>query len=467
MNTYSLENVSNIFVLGSCNGDLKRCFDNIKNGLSIKDGDEDKPHPKEIERLARKAAKEQQMLDEIRRGMPHGIEAYNTRDAITTEQLYKTFKASKKSNKYNLYSNSVFIITGDCGIGIKQPKYYEELFDKFNNILSYNNSFIILIRGNYDDPAYFDGAKINFSNIKAVPDYSVISANGKNILCVGGAISIDRTWKIKQEERINRFSTDKKKNIYWEAERPVFNEGAIKELANMLNIDYVVSHSAPSFVMPELCFGFEEWSEYDKSLAEDIQSERKTLDKVFETLRDCNMKPKYWVYGHFNLSNIEKRSDTIFRSLQNGFCPILIETDIISFMQNEEEKKKKKTIKKAIKKMHESNDVHIEMPEIGREIRREEDNPFNDVEDFLDEFDIAGAVGDRRENAPEIIVNNAETREVYTERIRRGLDELIRNRRNEHTNPYALNALNATIPTFTTPVNAINVGPTVTFTNGI
>lgn len=345
MRTYTFDKVKNIFVLGDCHGEFKTFFHGIKNGLSVKSEDEDKPHPKELERQARKAAIEQAARNAGNVSLPFGrfgrhedtAMAYARFDSLSLED---TFKRAKKMMA-GIYSNSIFIVAGDCGLGFNKPKYYEDTFSKFNNILSYNNSYLIFVRGNHDDPSYFDGETINLSNIKAIPDYSVISANGTNILCVGGAISLDRTWRIKQEERINRFSSNTKKTIYWKDEAPIFNNDALEEVIKNVKIDCVISHTAPSFVNPETHNGFDEWTERDASLADDIKDERKVFDRIFETLRDNGMSPKYWAYGHFDLCYIEKRAGTIFRALGDGFNPISIVDDLACFTHNEENKKKK------------------------------------------------------------------------------------------------------------------------------
>jgi hypothetical protein len=276
MGTYSFKGIKNIYVIGDCHGEFKTYFHGIKCGLNIKSEDEETPHPKELERQARKAAREQAMRDNQRLQEGHGRRIAQAFAEPQEGSGWATLSASDvfkkiKKGKNCAFSDSLFIIAGDCGLGFNKPKYYEDLFEKFNKILSYNNTYVVMVRGNHDDPAYFDGERVNLSNIKAVPDYSVINANDKNILCVGGAISLDRTWRIKQEERINRFSTSKKKSIYWKDEAPIFNKEALDKVTNSTKIDYVVSHSAPSFVNPENHIGIDEWSVDDKTLVSDIK----------------------------------------------------------------------------------------------------------------------------------------------------------------------------------------------------
>jgi UDP-2,3-diacylglucosamine pyrophosphatase LpxH len=389
MKKYSFDNIKNIYVIGDCHGEFKTYFRGIKNGLLVKDDDAEKPHPMEAERQARMKAREEAhrvaALRNAMRGHRYG-DGGGLRFEMPQDITYTMandggfFSKAKKAMKMSSFphSNSIFIIAGDCGIGFNKPKYYEDLFTKFNKILEYNNTFIIFVRGNHDDPDYFDGEKINFSNIKAVPDYSVLEANGKTILCVGGAISTDRSWRKKQEDRINRFSSSYKKRLYWEGEAPVFNIDALNEITNSIKIDYVVSHSAPSFASPETRGIFEEWAEGDVTLIDDMKSERITLDKVFNTLRDNGSKPSYWAYGHFDMNFLEKRSDTLFRALGDGFNPINIETDIIMFEQNEKlNKLKKKDKKPAIKRLN------TEEMNIGRPIEPEPEEM--DVNEYFDD----------------------------------------------------------------------------------
>ena len=372
MKKYSFDNINNIYVIGDCHGEFKTYFHEIKKRLFVKDDDAEKPHPMEIERQARMKAREEASRNAslrnamrghvIRRNggglrfeMPRDITYATLSDSNTITNVKKASK-----NRSSQYSNSIFIVAGDCGIGFNKPKYYEDLFAKFNKILEYNNTFIIFVRGNHDDPAYFDGERINLSNIKAVPDYSVIEANKKSILCVGGAISTDRAWRKKQEERINRFASSYKKKLYWEGEAPVFDIDALTEIVKTTKVDYVVSHSAPSFASPETHGIVEDWAEGDTTLIDDMKNERITLDKVFNTLRDNGTKPSYWAYGHFNMCFLEKRSDTLFRALGDGFNPISIEDDITQFEVNEKlNKLKKKEKKSSYKKLQEEDPVAI------------------------------------------------------------------------------------------------------------
>ena len=63
------------------------------------------------------------------------------------------------------------------------------------------NNWIVFVRGNHDNPAYFNGNAFAYKRFIAVPDYAVIQACNRTILGVGGGISIDRVprkekWKL-------------------------------------------------------------------------------------------------------------------------------------------------------------------------------------------------------------------------------------------------------------------------------
>ena len=60
------------------------------------------------------------------------------------------------------------------------------------------NNWIVFVRGNHDNPAYFDGATFYYKRFIAVPDYTILQACNHTILCVGGAISIDRIYRINE-----------------------------------------------------------------------------------------------------------------------------------------------------------------------------------------------------------------------------------------------------------------------------
>lgn len=357
MKKYEFSNVNNIFVSGNSYTDLKSLFKRIKSNIIVKKEDEDGVHPLETERQARKAAIREAALNArmnardgnnrlFRPIYPH--DGFGARIEMPAPSEY--IKKMSPSSNNGTYSNAVIFVTGDCGIGFNNEKYYADLFEKYNKIFQYNNLYLIFIRGNHDNPEFFDGEKVNLSNIKAVPDYSVVSIKGKNILCVGGAISTDRQWRKEQEIRINKFAGDNPRKLYFENEAPVLDKDSMDEIFKEFgNIDFVISHTAPSFVFPTELSDNEDWEQLDKDLKTDITNERLVMDRIFEYLRDNNRHPSYWAYGHFNMTQMEKRSDTWFRSLDGNFNPFNAINDLNFAEMMSKEKKRKKKAKKTVK----------------------------------------------------------------------------------------------------------------------
>lgn len=82
--------------------------------------------------------------------------------------------------------DTLLIVAGDCGFGFEKPEYYRSIVRKNSKRMSLANNWIVFVRGNHDNPAYFNGNVFAYKRFIAVPDYSVIQACNKTILGVGG-----------------------------------------------------------------------------------------------------------------------------------------------------------------------------------------------------------------------------------------------------------------------------------------
>jgi UDP-2,3-diacylglucosamine pyrophosphatase LpxH len=186
--------------------------------------------------------------------------------------------------------NRNFIQVGDFGLGFDS---YEAdvaaLFD-LNNYFEKRGSKLFIIRGNHDNPAFWkQGDLISLHSLKLVKDYTVLNIEGKNILFIGGGISVNR---ILLKDGVN----------YWNDEYVVTDEN---KLTFSDDIDITVTHVAPvkfwpkehtfmttQFLLKEQASG--------KTLSADLWEERTFMDKVL--LRLC---PKHWFYGHYHSNRIE------------------------------------------------------------------------------------------------------------------------------------------------------------------
>lgn len=232
--------------------------------------------------------------------------------------IHGEFKTLLYDMKRFRIENAIILVAGDCGIGFEKPTYYEQLYNKLAATLGKANNLLLLLRGNHDDPAYFDGEQINYPYMKAIPDYSVLKFSGHTILCIGGATSIDR--RERQEVMwLNKLRNREERKCYWENEMPVFNDAAFCEIARSdLHIDTVVTHTAPSFCHPMGKGGISGWLAKDATLESDLIAERQTMDLIRNRLIADKHPVKDWFYGHFHESHTEYISGIRFSLLNIG-----------------------------------------------------------------------------------------------------------------------------------------------------
>jgi predicted phosphodiesterase len=243
--------------------------------------------------------------------------------------IHGDFDTLKKSLlKYKTLETCVLIIAGDIGLGAIRDEYYQETFEDLNNLCLERHIQLFMVRGNHDNPSYFDEEKIAFSNVKSVPDYSVISVGDNHILCVGGGISIDRknriasfTSKVKRlQEEFPTLPLDGLKQVvfptYWVDEAPYYDEEALNEINDLgLNIKYVVTHTSPDFCFKTNKDGISYYLNIDDELEDDLNYERGVFSSIYHKLKRDNHLLQTWVYGHFHDHNDEIIDNTRFVTL--------------------------------------------------------------------------------------------------------------------------------------------------------
>lgn len=206
-------------------------------------------------------------------------------------------------------TETLLIVAGDCGFGFDKLGYYEQVYNKDAGRLRKANNWIAFVRGNHDNPAYFNEERIAYKRWRTIPDYSVISACGHHILCIGGAVSIDRDYRKREQAGRGLVQT----GYYWPDEMPVFSKEAIDSLS--LPIDTIVTHTAPSFCEKQDHASLNEWAEKDPSLLGDVAAERKTMDLIYEYLKELHIPVQNWIYGHFHESWTSFIEDIRFKML--------------------------------------------------------------------------------------------------------------------------------------------------------
>lgn len=196
------------------------------------------------------------------------------------------------------FTHTLLIVAGDCGFGFEKPGRYENIYGSVAKRLAKADNWVVFVRGNHDDPSYFSEGRVAHSRWRTVPDYTVVSACGHNILCVGGAVSIDRLdrqgWTVR--------SSWKDVAYWWRGEEPVFSPEEIGAVPPDVRIDVVVSHSAPPFCEPTNKAGLREWLRRDPALAADMERERLAMGLVHACLKEHAHPLEMWFYGHFHRS---------------------------------------------------------------------------------------------------------------------------------------------------------------------
>lgn len=205
-----------------------------------------------------------------------------------------------------LYQDAYIIQVGDFGVGFHKRGYYELLLKKLDQTLQNANCHLYAIRGNHDEPEWFKETHnpFGYTNITLLKDYSELNLLGNNILLVGGAISIDRDWRIiKNNEMQQRNETNR---LWWADEPFVYNDDF-----EYKQYDIVVTHTRPANC--GMYKGFDAIKQFiagNDTLKEELIKESDDMERLWN-----KTKPAYWYYGHFHNSSLVETSGTAFKCL--------------------------------------------------------------------------------------------------------------------------------------------------------
>lgn len=220
-------------------------------------------------------------------------------------------------NKYQIGNNediTYIIQVGDFGIGF-YPKSDELNLRKLNKFLKLHNIVMLVIRGNHDNPSYFNGDYV-YPNLKLLPDYTTMSIHGKKYLFVGGAISIDRKSRLATDQ-LNASMGFHTEN-FWFDEVFIYDP---KKLEGLDDVEVVITHSAPEWCEPNNKLGFGDlvnrFADTDEHLLDDLRKERKDISMMFHHLENNGCNIELHAYGHFHRSHSE-----VFKNTQHWLIGI-------------------------------------------------------------------------------------------------------------------------------------------------
>lgn len=227
-----------------------------------------------------------------------------------------------KMDEYGI-KDTVLIVAGDCGFGFSSKYYYKSSFGQWANRLKAANNWILFVRGNHDNPAYFSGKVLKYKRTILIPDYSIVKANGNTILCIGGAVSIDRGSRLMSLKRQKQFDemlnipsdeTDVfRYGLYWADEMPTYDEQLLDKILSENIVDTVITHTAPSFCELLTTDGIKDWFRYDATLEADLKTERSIMDSIHAKIKDTAVIN--WFYGHFHQSWESEINGIFFKML--------------------------------------------------------------------------------------------------------------------------------------------------------
>lgn len=208
-------------------------------------------------------------------------------------------------DKYKL-KNTAIIQVGDFGVGFH---IYREIkgLQIVNEVLEETGCKLFAMRGNHDDPAQFKNNWKN-ENIFMIDDWTILDININHvwyhkILCIGGAVSIDR---VKSKYNQTYFENEE---VQWDDDVSTFNK--IKDITVMC------THTAPDFLHPiaksELVYDF---ARNDDLLLDDLDKERRLMTYLYNCIKANNKETLLqYFYGHFHNGNIEFIDDVTFKLL--------------------------------------------------------------------------------------------------------------------------------------------------------
>lgn len=250
--------------------------------------------------------------------------------AFAIGDIHGNFNAITTYIKKKKLRNTCLICCGDCCIGFHSPEQTKRQMKPLNKFCLERQVTILFLRGNHDEKQMYSKRLINMKCVKTVPDYSLIeikcekNATTHYILCVGGAISVDRTYRKRRFKAMTLHAAEKLglpdcyfNPGYWDDEAPIYDEAALKQL-KQTPIEYVCTHTAPHFCYPHPDAILGKWAASDSSLEEDVLQERQTLTKIYSQLVRDGHPLKAWFYGHFHNVYTEKISNTMFYLMDMG-----------------------------------------------------------------------------------------------------------------------------------------------------
>jgi len=219
-------------------------------------------------------------------------------------------------DKHKLQDQNL-IHVGDLGLGFVSIEQDINNLKTIDEMLIETNNHLYVIRGNHDNPIFWNKSKgLNLPklhNFHLVDDYTVIKIENKNILFVGGAISIDRRPRMD----------DVPYPSWWADEIFKYDKIKLDKAIANLNVDIVITHTAPSFCYPKgvgnvdiVDYYHVIEAQHGIDLKQELMTERLQVSMLYHDLTSlCKQNPTHWFYGHFHSTKKQKIDNIEFNLL--------------------------------------------------------------------------------------------------------------------------------------------------------
>jgi DNA repair exonuclease SbcCD nuclease subunit len=194
-----------------------------------------------------------------------------------------------------------FVQVGDFGLGFDQPFQDWKKLEPINELLKKTDSMLYVIRGNHDNPAFWDwGTSFHFSNIDFVPNDYIRIIEDKVCYFAGGAVSVDRT---RRRQGID----------YWCGE--TYNPKPVRYITDKIDILFthdVYHPSSPYTIANSAVVNY--FADVDENLIEDLQISQSVMENLYNDIIQTN--PNFvWYHGHYHESHVTNNNEQITHSL--------------------------------------------------------------------------------------------------------------------------------------------------------
>lgn len=196
----------------------------------------------------------------------------------------------------NKIHDATVIVLGDVGLGFLVDFEDRDLAN-LHTVLAKNSVTVWFIRGNHDNPIYWEGEKredleFAYPHIK-LPQQGPVWINDQLFYILPGAVSIDRC------HRTLGYSC-------WEGDEAFFNDRLPE---NIPAVKGILGHTGPT--PPGLStYLVDHYMMLDPTLEASLVEERRAVTRAIRTLN-----PEWYIYGHYHVSRTVTDTDPKLRVL--------------------------------------------------------------------------------------------------------------------------------------------------------